>query len=147
MPIQRPSLVKRRARGSTLIEVTLLAPWIFFVFVFVVDLGFYNYALISVTNAARVGAEYTSGSSVTMADQHGACTKILAELGSLPNLSGVSTCNGAPLTVTATQVKGTDGAVATSVSVTYQGIQMIPIPGLLMGQLNVTRTVQMRVKT
>jgi Flp pilus assembly protein TadG len=138
---------KQRTRGSTLIEITLLAPWIFFMFVFVIDMGFYTYALISVQNAVRVGAEYTSGSTTTAADQSGACTRILAELGSLPNLSGVSTCSSAPLTVTAVSVNGTDGAAATTVTVTYQGLQMIPIPGFLTGQLSFTRTVQMRVKT
>jgi len=129
------------------IEITLLVPWFFFLFVFVIDFGFFNYSLISVENAARIAAEYTSSSSTTAADTDGACTKARLELAMLPNMSGVTSCSAAPLTVTASSITGTDGAPATSVSVTYQGIQMIPIPGLLMGRLSFSRNVQMRVKT
>jgi Flp pilus assembly protein TadG len=138
--------VGRRTRGSALIEITLLAPWIFFLFVFVIDMGFYNYSLIAIENAARVGAEYTSSSTSTVADQHGACIKILADLAMLPNLSGVTSCGAAPLTVTATSVTGADGSPATSVTITYQGMRMISIPGFMMGQLSFQRNVQMRVK-
>lgn len=142
---------RRRAgthkRGSALIEITLLAPWIFFLFVFVIDMGFYNYSLIAVENAARIGAEYTSGATSTVADQAGACTRILAELQMLPNLSGVASCSASPLTVTATSVTGVDGTPATSVTITYTGMQMIPIPGFMMGQLSFQRNVQMRVKS
>ena len=136
----------RRQRGTALVEITLLAPWIFFLFVFVVDMGFYNYSLIAVENAARIGAEYTSGASATVSDQAGACTKILAELQMLPNLNGVNSCSAAPLVVTATSVTGTDGSPASSVTITYTGMQMVPIPGFLMGQMRFQRNVQMRVK-
>jgi len=139
--------MRKRKNGSALIELTLLAPWVLFLFVGIVDMGFYSYALISVENAARIGAEYTSASSTVAADSTDACTKVLAELTNLPNLSGVSTCGASPLTVTASSVTGTDGSPATSVSVTYSGVGLIPIPGLLVGRLNVTRIVQMRVKT
>jgi Flp pilus assembly protein TadG len=135
----------RGRRGSALIEITLLAPWIFFLFVFVIDMGFYNYSLIAVENAARVAAEYTSASSTTAADSSGACTKVLAELASLPNVSGLTSCSSAPLIVAASSVTGTDGNAATSVTITYRGLQMIPIPGFLVGQLSFQRTVQMRV--
>ena len=51
-----------------------------------------------------------------------------------------------PLIVSASLVPvGADGAAASSVSVTYQSPQLIPIPGL-MGRLTVTRTAQMRVR-
>jgi Flp pilus assembly protein TadG len=142
-------MIKRRSKsntGSALVELTLLAPWILFLFVGVVDLGFYSYALISVENAARVAAEYTSQSSSVAADATTACTMVRAELANLPNLSGLSSCSATPLTVTATSATGPDGAAATSVSVTYQGVSLIPIPGMLMGRLNVTRNVQMMVQ-
>ncbi|PWU09694.1 MAG: hypothetical protein C5B51_05870 [Terriglobia bacterium] len=145
----RDSRILRRSRresGTSVIELSLMFPWIFFLFVGAFDMGFYTYSLISVENAARVAAEYTSKSSTVAADSAGACTRILAELAMLPNMSGVNNCDSSPLTVQATSVTGPDGNPATNVSVTYSGNNLVPIPGLLMGKLNVTRTVQMRVR-
>lgn len=133
-----------RERGSALVELTLLSPWIFFLFVGVVDLGFYSYSLIAVENAARVAAEYTCKSPAVAADLAGACPRVLNELAMLPNMGGVTGCSAAPLTVTVASLAGPDGAAATSVSVTYN-FSLIPIPGLMAGSLNVTRNVQMRV--
>jgi Flp pilus assembly protein TadG len=134
-------------RGSALMEVTLIAPWFLFLSVGVFDVGIYSYSLVAVENATRVAATYTSQSSTVAADQAGACRKVMAELGSLPNVSGLSNnCNSIPLIVTAASVTGPDGQPATSVSVTYQSSRLIAIPGLLRGQLNVTRNLQMRTK-
>ena len=133
--------------GSALMEVTLIAPWFLFLSVGVFDVGIYSYSLVAVENATRVAATYTSQSSTVAADQAGACRKVMAELGSLPNVSGLSNnCNSIPLIVTAASVTGPDGQPATSVSVTYQSSRLIAIPGLLRGQLNVTRNLQMRTK-
>jgi Flp pilus assembly protein TadG len=138
---------KRRERGSALIELTLICPWLLFLFVGVVDMGFFTYSLISVENAARIAAAYTSGSSTLAADQAHACTKVRNELAMLPNVTGLANCSNSTLTVTAVYLPaGPDLKPATSVSVTYQGASLIPIPGLLMGRLNFTRNVQMRVK-
>ncbi len=136
----------RRRQGSSVIELTLLSPWFLFLFVGIVDLGFFTYSLIAVENAARVAAEYTSQSSTVAADQTRACTLIRSELDSLPGISGSTGCGGAPLTVTAESISGPDGKRATSVSVTYNGLVLIPIPGLLTRQLSFKRNVQMRVK-
>jgi Flp pilus assembly protein TadG len=134
-----------RRRGNVLVELSLIAPWIFFLFIGVVDLGFYSYDLISVENAARIAAEYTSHSPTVAADQSGACRKVLLELANLPNVASLSSCGATPLIVTASKEPGPDGHTATSVSVTYQSVNMIPIPGLLMSRLDVTRNVKMRV--
>jgi Flp pilus assembly protein TadG len=134
----------RCRRGHAVIEVALLAPWIFFMFIGAVDLGFYNYAIISTENAARVAAEYTSASTAKATDSVGACPYVLAELNSMSNVRGLTTCTSLPVTVTATQVAGPDGAQASSVSVTYQTILMFPIPGLA-GQFTITRTAEMRL--
>jgi Flp pilus assembly protein TadG len=142
-----PSMKRnRREHGSSVIEFSLLAPWILFLVVGTFDLGFFCNSLISVENAARVAAEYTSKSSSVSGAQATACTLVLNELKMLPNLAGVTTCNASPVVVTAQAVTGTDGSPATSVSVTYTGSLLVPIPGLLTGRLNFTRTVQMRVK-
>jgi Flp pilus assembly protein TadG len=137
------------------IEVALMAPWIFFLFVGVFDFGFYAYALISVENAARVAAMYTSSATAAADDSSTACQYALEELRALPNVRSLPTCgavaagtpvtNG-PMVVRAQAVTGADGESASTVSVTYQTVPMIPIPGLVAGQLTVTRTVQMRVR-
>jgi Flp pilus assembly protein TadG len=137
----------RGEKGSTLIEISLLAPWIFFLFVGMVDLGFFSYSLIAVENATRIAAEYTSQSASNATDPSGvACTKVLAELSKLPNVSGLTSCDAAPLVMTATSVTGVDSKSAAQVSIAYNGLSLFPIPGLLMGKLNVTRTVQMRIQ-
>jgi Flp pilus assembly protein TadG len=138
---------KRRERGSALIELTLLAPWLLFLFVGVVDMGFFTYSLIAVENAARIGAEYTSGNPLLANDQGTACIKVRHELAMLPNVAGLTDCSNSTLTVTAVSVPiGPDLKPATSVSVTYRGVGLVPIPGLLTGRLTFTRNVQMRVK-
>ena len=172
-------------------EFAFFLPFLIFLFVGAFDWGFYNWALISTENAARVAVLYTSGSSSTAGDSVGACTYALAELADAPNVAGtpaipgggtggasggssggsgslggasggsghssgssgsggsgtITTCSGPPVTVTATSVSGPDGSTASQVSVTYQTPVLIPIPGLLTGQISITRTVQMRVKT
>lgn len=141
---------KQRERGNAVLEVSLLAPWILFLFVGVFDMGFYTTAMLGVENATRVAAETTSQNTTVAGNSDLACTKAMLEMAMLPNVHSQANCNAATTTntviVTAAMVSGPDGKPATSVSVTYRGGQLIPIPGLLMGRLNLTRNVQMRVK-
>lgn len=108
--MQNPTKERRRS-GNALVEVTLLAPWIFFLFVGVLDFGFYAYSFISTENAARAAALYTSQSKTAASDQADACTLVLAELKwaaygrTLP-----ATCNAAPLVVNATRRLGPTAA-------------------------------------
>ena len=139
----------RATRGSAVLELSFLAPWIFFLFVGAFDMGFYSYSLIAVENAARVAAEYTSQNSTTAGDSSGACGKVLPELAMLPNVpSNLTTCNASPVVVTATYLAagGPDLKSVTSVKVKYTGLSLVPIPGLLMGRLSFERDVTMRVK-
>lgn len=130
-----------------MVEFALLFPMLFFLFLGAFDLGFFCYAFIAVQNAARVAALYTSSSSATAANQAQACTYVLGELQMLPNYSSFSsTCGASPLQVTATSVTGPDGNSASTVTVTYRTIQLVPIPGLG-GQLSITRAVEMRIRS
>ena len=110
------------------------------------DVGIYSYSLVALENAVRVSSMYTSKSPSLASDQAGACTKVLAEMTNLPNLVGVSTCGAAPLIVTASSVTGPDGQPASKVAVTYRTLSLIPIPGLMLGQMTITRESTMRVK-
>jgi Flp pilus assembly protein TadG len=148
-------VAKTRERGSAVVEVSLLAPWILFLFVGMFDMGMYTYSMMGVENAARVAAEYTSQNINVAADGTGACTRALAEMTMLPNVGAQANCNSGgsnTVVVSAQAVDSTttpasvDGKSATLVQVTYTGNRLIPIPGLMMGQLNITRWVEVRVK-
>jgi Flp pilus assembly protein TadG len=137
-----------KRRGHALVEFALLSPWIFFVFVGVLDLGFYCYAFMCAESAARVAATYTSTNIDTAADSAGACTRALGLLAKLPNVgTGVTTCAANPVVVTASAATGSDGSAASQVSVRYQTVALIPIPGLLAKQLTITRAVTMRLRS
>jgi len=164
---------RRRARGSSVVEVSLMAPWIFFLFIGIFDLGFYMYAGIATENAARVAAARTAADPYSQT-QAIACAAATSEMKPLPNGGSIpASCNAAPLIVTqstlcADQTKvvpasiactttgagppngcadcGADDTAASSkVSVTYQTIPLVPIPGLLTGRLNLTRIVETRI--
>jgi hypothetical protein len=122
-----------------------MAPWIFFLFVGTLDFGFYSYAIIATQNAARIAVMQTSQTPTTATDSTLACNYVLTELNVLPNTRTLTTCGALPLIVNPTTFVDADGATAARVDVTYQTINMIPIPGLT-GQLSITRNAQMRLK-
>ena len=150
----------RRRSGHAVIEASLLAPWIFFLFVGVFDFGFYSYAAISTQNAARIAAMQTSDNTMTAADDKLACQYAVQELQMLPGIPKVTSLPSTPvcptvpsgitqtfaLAVDAQSVTGPDGAPATRVAVTYRTLQLVPIPGLMQGRMQLTRVVEMRLK-
>jgi hypothetical protein len=139
-----------------MVEACLLFPWFVFLFVGAVDAGFDLYALIGVQSAARIAVLYTSSSSSTANASAAACTLVLNDLNYMPNIYGqVTSCltSGpptatAPLVVTATGPT-TDqfGNSYSTVSVTYQTVSLIPIPGVLAAQFTITRTAQMQLRS
>lgn len=157
MRARSPSPAKQsgpsRRSGHSVLEVALLSPWIFFLFIGALDWGFFSYALISTQSAARVAALYTSSSNATATDQATACAHVLDELRRLPNVgAAVQSCASLPVMVTAQRVDqdsnppSADRAPASRVTVTYQTVPLIPIPGLLPGQVTITHTVEMRIR-
>jgi Flp pilus assembly protein TadG len=123
-----------------------MAPWIMFLFVGAFDWGFYAYALISVQNATRVAVQYTSLSTANSTDAATACSYVLSELRGEPNVgTSVVTCNALPVIVTATRANGPDAAPAATVTVTYQTVQLVPIPGILAGRFTLVRSANMRI--
>ena len=66
---------------------------------------------------------------------------------SLPNIgTSTTTCTSNPI-VTATAITGPDSASGAQVSVQYQSISLIPIPGILAKQFTITRIAKMRLRT
>jgi Flp pilus assembly protein TadG len=134
-------------RGSTFVEFALLFPMIFFLVIGTFDVGYLINALMTVENAARIAALDTSASSGISTSSSIAsaiaCGDVLKELAQLPNHGQLpSSCNASPLQVTATATSGPDGNPASKLTVTYQTIQLIPIPGVP-GNLSITRVVEM----
>jgi hypothetical protein len=129
-----------------------MAPWIFLIFLGVFDFGFYAYALVATTNAARVGVLYSSQDFST-ADKAGIpCAYVLEELRMLPNVGPSITCAGSGGSYTAgpniSVVANRTGAAGTyraEIAVTYTTPQMFPIPGLK-GIFTFTRRAFMKVQ-
>ena len=138
--------------GQAIVETALMMPWLAFLFVGVLDFGFYSYAAISIQNAARAAALRSAASQYSFSSGN-SCIAALGELRGLPNMVGVTSCAALPAVVVVTPLSNPDCAdcsvtpAATSVlaTVTYQTIPMIPIPGMVMGQLTMTRTAEARV--
>jgi Flp pilus assembly protein TadG len=143
--------------------MALMMPWLAFLFVGVLDFGFYSYAAICTQNAARAAALRAAVEQGT----GNACNAALGEMKGLPNTIGLATCAanaGAitpaiPVAVSAVLLNGTScadcncGGIGTctfaattsyQASVTYQSMPMIPIPGVLTGQMTLTRRAEMR---
>ena len=174
MPLRR----KRRESGNSIVEVALLAPWIFFLFVGIFDLGFYAYAVICTENAARAAALQTASSAGAQSVAN-ACSAAWDELKGLPNVAGMSqNCSALPVIVTqktlcvqatvqptslscdTQDVSGkanpvcadcngatdpTGRAASSQVAVQYQSVPLVPIPGILTGQITITRIAEMRI--
>src|SRR6266568_7932291 len=81
-----------RLRGQAVIEVALLAPWVFFLFAGALDMGIYAYALIATQEAARTAVEYTSKNAATLEDSAGACQYALTQMGAISNVRELSSC-------------------------------------------------------
>lgn len=150
-PAARKFLSRGSRRGHAIVETALMAPWIFFLFVGVLDFGFYAYALIAVENATRVAALSAGIGSGYAVDQTTACGLVVDELRRMPNVKTLPVnyaCAAAPLRV---DINGNsnyvdaEGNPATWVRVTYETIQLIPIPGILMGKATISRTVETRI--
>jgi len=164
---------KRSESGNSIVEMALLAPWVFFLFVGVFDLGFYAYGIICTQNAARAAATQTA-SSVGVQSASIACTAAWNELRGMPNVAGLTQdCSQLPVVVTqrtlcdrtkvqpstlaASCISGSQCAdcgssadpnshsASSQVSVQYQSIPLVPIPGILTGRLTITRIMEMRI--
>jgi len=138
-----------RSHGHAVMEFALMAPWIFFVFVGVLDFGFYAYWLMAVTNASRTAAHVASenGSSQAIA-----CNEVRNELrGVLGWSNAPAGCNASPLVVTVTDLDDSttpasaDGSQSVLVSVTWDTTPLIPVPGIAQ-QFTIRRDAEMRRK-
>ena len=73
--LREPKAKRKRSvcqSGQSLVEATLVFIMFVFMFIGVLDFGFYAYSMISVQSAARVAALYTASSKNTAGDNAGA---------------------------------------------------------------------------
>ncbi len=140
-------------RGTAVVEISLLIPWIFLLFAGVLDFGFYGYALIATQNAARAAALVTSAFPDAAADDEAACIFVLGEMAALPNAKSVTRpcptserqiTDTKPVAVDASAVTGADGEPASQVTVVYRTIPLVPLP-FMTGRMTITRVVVMRI--
>lgn len=141
--------------GQALIEASLLVPLVFFLFLGLTNFGFYVYAFITVGNAARTAAQRTANSSFRN-NQAVACEVVLREMRTLSNVSALDAsynCNAvAPVQVTMgspsspgkNYCEPTANTLASRVNVSYQTIQLFPLP-FMDGRMTIHRTAVMRV--
>ncbi len=141
---------RRRRAGASLIEFSLLAPWVLFLFVGAFDWGFYAHGLISTENAARVAALYGANLSGGTVSNATACNIVLQELSVSSNVNGLVSCSGpvsdAQPVVVALTCATLDSVNSIQVAVTYRTVQLIPIPGLLTGKTTIYRVAQLPMK-
>ena len=167
-PREITSLRRPKQRGNAIIEAALLMPWIFFLFAGVTDFGLYVYGAICTQNAARAGAMAASVDAFSALPSV-ACPPAVAELKVMINMAGIAcpvaaspgaVTSALPLAVVVNQLSCTsptkcaDCTAATcaeaalplsaQVTVTYQNIGWIAIPGLS-NALTLSRTTEMRV--
>jgi len=161
---------RKREKGSALVEAALLMPWVWFLFVGILDSGFYTYSAMATQNAVRAVAIQAGnlGGVMTSAQM---CTSARNEMGFLGNVVLMSNCaasqaavsNAAPIWVCAgilTNVSGSAcglpaatcadcgldaGARSVQAVLTYQSIPLVPIPGILPEQLQLTRIAEARI--
>jgi len=138
-------------KGHAVVEVALLAPWVFFLFAGALDMGYYMYAALAVENAARIAVLHVAVSADVATDANAANfarTYVCNELRMLPNVGNTCPANVVSVSVPVQPFTGSDGDAATQVSVTYTTVPLVPIPGLnpgSHGQWTFTRSVQMRL--
>ncbi len=137
-----------RRRGHAAIEIALMSPWILLLFIAIFDFGFYSYAAIATQNAARIAVLATSANAGSMGSQPTACQHALPEMVMLPNIASLPpshACTALPLIVTVTPIANdSEGMPASRVAVTYQTVQLFPLP-YMMGRMTLTRIAEMRV--
>jgi Flp pilus assembly protein TadG len=139
-------IMRTRESGSSAVEFAFLVPWFVFLFVGILDTGYYMYALISAQSAARTAVLFTSSSTSASTQSTVACSYVYDQLTSNINLTAATTCvSPSPITLTTTVGTGPDGNSASTVTVQFTSATLIPIPGVLPATIPVSRTAEMLI--
>jgi Flp pilus assembly protein TadG len=131
-------LLRKGSRGQALVEFALIAPVLIILMLGAIDFGRVYFAHVSVTNAARNGADYAATGPAAAVNTAGIRGAAVADTTNLLNSSPTN-----PLVSVAT---GTDsqGHLYADVTVRYTFTTIFPWPGLP-NAFTVARTVRARV--
>ncbi len=133
---QRPHV--RSDRGQALVELALIAPVLIILMLGVIDYGRVYFAYISVTNGARVGADYAATGPAEAADTAGIKAAALTDTSDLLDQSPTNP------DVTVTTANDSQGRLYADVTMTYTFSTLFPWPGLPTS-IDIERTVRSRV--
>ena len=135
---RRLNAQNRCDRGQALVELALIAPILIILMLGVIDYGRVYFAYVSVTNGARVGADYAAIGPTQAADTAAIKAAALGDTGDLLNQSPTNP------DVTVTTANDSQGRLYADVTMTYTFSTLFPWPGLPTS-INVERTVRSRV--
>jgi len=128
----------RATRAQSLVEFALVAPVLIILLLGAIDFGRVYFAHVSVTNAARNGADFAAGGPTAAADTAGIKSAALADTTDLLQTSATNP------QVTVTTGTDSQGRLYADVKVHYDFNTMFPWPGLP-NSIDVERTVRARV--
>jgi Flp pilus assembly protein TadG len=133
--LHRPRQLPRGSRrGVATVELAVLLPLLAFLFVIGTDFARIFYHYLTITNCARNGALYGSGSPTRATDSAGIQATALADASNLSPTPVVTSQTGV----------GPDGHPYLDVTVTYPFKTISKFPGVP-SNVGLTRTVRMRV--
>lgn len=128
----------RGDRAQSMVEFALVAPFLIILMLGVIDYGRVYFAYVSVTNGARTGADFASGSLTNAADITGIQNAALAETLELVNTSPTNP------QVSVQTSTDSQGRLYADVTMQYTFTTIFPWPGLP-SSMDVVRTVRSRV--
>jgi Flp pilus assembly protein TadG len=131
---QRSGFIKANRGGVAVVELAILLPFLFFIFVAAVDYARVFYYYLTVTNCACQGALYASTDHTHALDTSGIQTAALADAADLKPTPSVSSTTGTD----------SAGNPLVKVTVTYPFKTVTSFPGIP-SSVTIRRTVQMRV--
>jgi Flp pilus assembly protein TadG len=137
-PSRRRRADGQKSKGQSLVELALLAPVLLLMVLGTIDFGRSFFAFVSVTNAARNGADYASTDVASAADLVGIRSAAVADTNDLLDTSATN-----PLVIATTGVDS-HGDLYSDVTVTYTFSTLFPWPGLA-STFDIERTVRARI--
>ena len=119
---------RKLEKGSALIEMAFMMPWIAFLFVGILDFGFYSYASIATQNAVRAMAIQDANVRGTLSTLQ-LCQIAKNEMGFVTNVAGMGACAVTQGGVTTSTPLWVCAGILTSASTTSCGVPVPNPPG------------------
>ena len=128
----------RGDRGQALVELAMITPILIILMLGVIDYGRVYFAYVSVTNGARIGADYASTDAAAAADTAAIKAAALTDTSDLLDQTATNP------EVTVVTANDGQGRLYADVTMTYTFSTLFPWPGLPTS-IDIERTVRSRV--